>query len=667
MFFNGALMRKKNINPKIIVVTTPIRPEPTQFPPIGSLSIISALKKADFNNTHFYNIDLLRPDYDQVIAHILSEKPEILAISAVVSTAYQYTKKLSLDIKKVLPNITIILGGNLGASAEVLLQKTGIDFVCIGEGEITMVDFVNCWLETNCKADFENVNGLAFLNDDGNLIITPYAKSLEAHQVYDIDWSILEDLNHMKFFVRPSEDSDLLDITFSNHLKSTELQERAKTGVVLIASKGCVAKCTFCHRWDPGIRYIPVPILMKRVDYFIDKYNVGFIDFGDENFGSDHKWLAEFLKEIKKRDLIWRTSGIRVSTISLEWVKRMKDANCTSMYFGMESGSQRMLDVMGKVTTVEQNKNVVKWLPANGIDTCLQLILGMPGETPETIEETKEFANFYAQNSKKTDPNKLGLNFAQALPGTPLYEYARRKGLIGQSIEDEEKYLLQISDRDARDGETSINFTDFPRLLLDKWYFDLQNETRIAYIKKWGIQSYYDVIGETYGVQVLRKLQEISIKRDSGYFGYPQRAMEQIRAIKKSSSHQSGPVKDPDDGIPGSEKFGSSNIVDQFSLLFLFFQKDMINYIPIFYPRFFGKIRSLSVVISLMNSIKKYGVKYSVKVLLEYLTWKISEMFSLIKIQPMADYISLRRVVNKNLLPNISTDNPSMAKLRKGR
>ena len=92
-------MKSKN-NPKILIVTTPIRPAPTDFPPLGSLSVITALNKAGFHNTELYNIDYLRPEYSDVINDIKEKKPDILGISAVVSTAYEYSKKLSLDIKE---------------------------------------------------------------------------------------------------------------------------------------------------------------------------------------------------------------------------------------------------------------------------------------------------------------------------------------------------------------------------------------------------------------------------------------------------------------------------------------------------------------------------------------------------------------------------------------
>ena len=126
-------MESIKLSPSILIVTTPLRPVPTDFPPMGSLSVISALKKTGFDKTEFYNIDFLQPSFSDVLNYIENKKLDILGISAVVSTAYEYTKKLSLEIKKRLPNTTILMGGNLGASAEIILKKTGIDFICTSE------------------------------------------------------------------------------------------------------------------------------------------------------------------------------------------------------------------------------------------------------------------------------------------------------------------------------------------------------------------------------------------------------------------------------------------------------------------------------------------------------------------------------------------------------
>ena len=107
---------------------------------MGALTVITSLKQAGFTDTHFYNVDLFRSPFgkttsdDQVINYLTKEQPDILGISAVVSTGYAVAKKLSIAVKKFLPNTTILLGGNLGASAEVILHKTGVDYIYTGEG-----------------------------------------------------------------------------------------------------------------------------------------------------------------------------------------------------------------------------------------------------------------------------------------------------------------------------------------------------------------------------------------------------------------------------------------------------------------------------------------------------------------------------------------------------
>ena len=298
------IMDKKN--PKIIILTLPLREKTTYWPPLGSLSVITSLKKSGFENTQFYNLDLLRPKYEAILSYLESQKPDIIGISAVVSTSYEYTKKLSLDIKQILPDITILLGGNLGASAEVILKKTGIDFICSGEGDKTAVDFVHCWLNAKSKSAFNKVNGLAFLNDHSELVVTSYAENISASEVYDIDWSILEDLGQMDFYIQRRTSPTFVSL-FGNDSRSDEPHRKNKTVCVLVTSKGCVAKCSFCHRWDTGIRYIPVPIVMKRIDDFIKKYNIGFIQFGDENFGSDRKWLSIFPHPHRSiKNISWR-------------------------------------------------------------------------------------------------------------------------------------------------------------------------------------------------------------------------------------------------------------------------------------------------------------------------------------------------------------------------
>ena len=624
--------------PKIIIITLPLRGVPSHFPPIGSLSVITRLKRAGFTNTHLYNTDLIRPSFEKIIEYLKNEQPDILGISAVVSTSYEFTKKLSIATKEVLPNATILMGGNLGASAEIILKKTGVDYLCTGEGERTAVDFVNCWLTAEKKSDFKDVKGLAYLDESEGLVITPYPDPIPANEIYDIDWSILEDLGEMSYYVKKF-DSTIVENYFPKDPRKYEAHRLGKRFAMISASKGCVARCTFCHRWDKGIRYIPVPVVMERIDYMVEKHNVGFVSFGDENFGTDKKWLGQFLEEIKKRDLIWRVSGMRVNCINPEWIVEMKEAGCSTIMYGMESGSQKILDVMEKGTTAEQNRDTVKWMAENKMFTIIQLVIGMPGETPETIEESKRLTCHFVEQSPEIDPNSLSVNYAQALPGTPLYETARRKNFIGPTLEDEESYLLRISDRDARDGETHMNFTDFPKLYLEKWYFEICNQTRNAYINKWGIDQYWKTVLHSGRFKNLNEAQAVVSNQDTGYFANPAREKERIEIIEN--------LKRP--------------------TLWSLFRQNTISSAATFYPRFFWSFRSFSLLFIVPNIYRKYGVRQAVMLLWEYAVWHFFKLFGLRSTQKTMEYKSLRKLIRNKFFPDIATDNPVMEPLRKGR
>ena len=650
--------------PKILIVTTPIRPVPTNFPPIGSLSVIASLKKAGFEDTEFYNIDLLRPEYSKIIDHIKEVNPDILGISAVVSTAYEFTRKLSLDIKNLLPETTIVLGGNLGASAEILLRKTGVDFVCTGEGELTVVDFARAWVTAEDKSAYTSVQGLAFLDAEEKLIITPFPPPVPAEKVYDIDWSILEDLGQMNFFLVKKECSPMVDAVFSQDPRTHQPHRNEKTVFTLIGSKGCVARCTFCHRWDKGVRYIPVSVLMKRIDHLIRNYNLGFVDFGDENFGSDKKWLEHFLQEVKRRDLVWRVGGMRVNTLSLEWIGKMKDAGCLDIACGMESGSQKILDVMEKKTTAEQNRKAVKWMAEKEMRTTVQLVIGMPGESPETIEETCRFVSYFTEQSPKANPMQLSINFAQALPGTPLYEIARTKNQIGQTQDEEEKYLLKISDRDARDGKTYINFTDYPKLLLEKWHFEIQNRARRSYINKWGLKNYNKIIITSARFQPPKQEKPGSDKGDTGYYADPARSIESSEGENKvwnapASSHATDTVHEINESIKLTD-----NKAPSFMALI---KKRKFGDMAWFFPNVFWHARYFLILFVLVNSFRKFGKTYTLNMLFEYLQWRICDALSPQKSRTITEYISLRKLLKKKIFPDITSDNPIMANLRKGR
>lgn len=652
--------------PRIMIATTPIRPVPTEYPPFGSLSVIAALQKAGYEAVEFYDIDGVRPPYEEVLSHVCASRPDILGISAVVSTAYEFTKRLSLDVKRSLPDTTIVLGGNLAASAEILLRKTGVDFCVLGEGERAIVNFVRAYQSATQKSDFETVRGLIY-RDGERLVNTGYEDPIPKEEVYDIDWTVLERYSRIDNFIIPATESRLVQATFSNDPRAYEPRRRGKTVGTLVASKGCVARCTFCHRWDRGIRYIPVPVLMERLRYLVERYNIGFVTWGDENFGTDRRWLTEFCRQIKEFDVLWRVSGMRVNCISPEYLKMMKDAGCSAVYFGMETGSPAMLQIMEKNVKIEDNYNAIKWTLAEGLDTTIQLVLGMPGETPATIRETAEFVAYASRLERDKNPMDVSINYAQALPGTPLYEFARRRGLIGQTIGDEERYLLDISDRDASDEATTLNFTDWPRLTLESWRPLITMHAGRAYIEKFGKQAYrrqlvksrYFVKAPYFDSAEAEKQgpapgdgsdeRAANAAKHTGYFNVPKREIESSH-VSDTVRQRREPIKIEGDRLPG---FWQLLLTGKWRAIL------------IVYPMIFCRLRLFLPLMVIVYDLRHNGWRYVSRLVWEYVVFRAKRLAGW-KSAFALSYKSLRKIVNSEI-PQPPGDNPAMLPLRRGR
>ena len=162
----------------------------------------------------------------------------------------------------------------------------------------------------------------------------------------------------------------------------------------------------------------------------------------------------------------------------------MYDAGCSGLYYGFETGSPSILKVMEKNLELHHNLDAARWTHDAGIYTCYQLVLGMPGESSKTVGETIEMVKQITEFLPEPPYNYLSINYIQALPGTPVYEYARSTGLIESGIEGEEAYLNQISDINAADDTKFLNFTEYPYLICRSWRPRLLYEVTMHWYRK---------------------------------------------------------------------------------------------------------------------------------------------------------------------------------------
>jgi anaerobic magnesium-protoporphyrin IX monomethyl ester cyclase len=466
-----------------VICTTPIRPIPTNFPPLGSLAIIQSLQKIGIE-IEFYNIDYFRYNDAEIEKYFSENQFDFVGISAVVSTAYSFTKKLSSIIKKASPNTVQILGGNLAASAEVILKKTYVDFCVLGDGEIIIQELINALKINNFsvkdKSSFKKIKGITFL-EGSSFTSTGYAKALGGSEISFPDYKILEKDGSLNWFM--PTDANWTEMNDNKINKAGELKI-----ATAIATKGCVARCTFCHRWEKGFRAKSSGGFKEHLIHLKKEYGVGAIILGDENFGSDKEQTIEIVESLKELGLPWKSAGVRARTITPDLLKSWKSNNAVTIIYGIESGSQTMLDVMQKNVTVEMNSNALKWTSEAGLHTTLQLVIAMPGENDRTIRETGKFIvdhlKYLTPLSNGLPSNSISINYAQSLPGTPLYEYAIQNGFIKSSIDGEEDYLIAISDIDAYSTDHFINYTNQPLLKVLMWRYLLTGPADMFYIKE---------------------------------------------------------------------------------------------------------------------------------------------------------------------------------------
>jgi len=602
----------------VLFINTPNRTSPTDFPPYAILSLMSYLRKHDIDNVDFYNVDYHRPFTDKLMGIIKEKNPDILGISAVVSTSYAFTKELSLLVKREFPSILIIVGGNLAASAEILLRKTGIDFCVIGEGEKILLNLYNRY--SSVRKDFsqyKDIKGLVYVDHNNEVVNTGYELEIPKEELYDVDFRDLKETTSHFIFDLFDKNGKVTVSHFETDKRVYEPHRRNKKCLTFIVGKGCVAKCTFCHRWDKGIRHIPVDILMERLDELIEKYDIGFVSPQIEALGCDKKWLYQLCDELKKRDLLWYAGAVRAKSMTEDLINKMDESGCTSIIYGLETGSPKMLEVMEKRTTLEENIKAQELTIAKEYySTVLQFVIGMPGETPKTIQESSEFSQHCMTLSKHTNPHNLSINYVQALPGTPLYEFARRKGLIGPTMEEEEGYLIAVSDRNASDPIAAINFTEYPMILYWSWKYKIYLETLYRYIEKYGIGQYFKILNSKGDTPLL-----VLMRQDA---------------------------KDENKKKP--------------SLLKLILAKN-IRQMIIYYPVLFYRIRFLLPFMMLATRVKLLGRKKSWEYLKDYLLYLVKPKN---KEDPNIENKSLRKTVN-NDLKSLETDSAVMIPLRKGR
>lgn len=417
-------------------------------PPIHLLYIAQAIRRAghdaeivdlpyEFNQRpHDFSID----DDSGIDFALNGREFDMLGIGGVVSS-YAYAERLVKRCREVHPGKPIIIGGSLGQPLrDVWAANAPVEFMVESDGELVIDKLVQVY--PHDMDAVRKIPGLWYLGEDG--------------AYHGNEPELPENLDYIPFLDYDEVDIDYFVTTMGTWVRrvmggNSEYSENERF-FPLIMSRGCVYDCTFCFHFNRMHRKHSATYIADNIEYLQEKYGATSFNLLDDLTIIDKKWLHEVCDEIISRGLkvSFFSGGGKPSIVDKEILLKMREAGFKRLSYGIETGSQTILKIMNKRTTVEDNRNAVRLMQEVGMPFTVNIVFGMPGECERTMNETRDFlidldltsANYYAA-------------LATPYPGSPLFRWVLEKGLVT----DTHDYLLHIGGY----ADYRINMTEMPR------------------------------------------------------------------------------------------------------------------------------------------------------------------------------------------------------------
>ena len=475
------------------------------FSPLGALRVGTYAENMGCDDIEIYDVNSLRGTDEELIKNFKEINPTVVGLSAPLSQCYPNLRRIAKILRKLFPDIWIVTGGAIANSANVVLEKTDTDICVVGDGEIPFFKLLKYFKThpTNKNIDFNELSeipGLAYLDKNEKLKVTGNGEALSADEASGVHYPDYDRLagGLQKFkgngelihkFFGTIEDYEgfregLLEeqmypagIEFFNKYKGYKIGQ-------IMSAQGCVARCTFCQRYMKGYRPYKMTDFETHLIELKEKYNVRLLWLSDDNSLSNKKQGYEMARIIKKHGMSWTAGGVRANTCSFEDLKFYKEHGLLAIRFGIESGSQEILDIMEKKIKKEDSYNALLYCSELGISVATNMfLLGMPGETMKTVEETAEYSGKLRYMVGK-DWNVGDSVLAMSIPGTPLYEYSQQIGAIGKTVEEEEDYLLRTAEESNKDILNYVNKTDSTYKEVYYWTYFYRYSAKRHFVKE---------------------------------------------------------------------------------------------------------------------------------------------------------------------------------------
>ncbi len=334
--------------------------------PLGVVYIASLLEENGYK-VRIIDNSIMLWSMDKIVEETRDFNPDYIGLSS-TTIMIPYIMKLAKELKKVMPDIPLVVGGAGITVEKDILFKTDIDFGIYGEGEYTFLELISALDE---KKSYSNIKGLIIIAEKKINPPRPYLENLDELPLPSLNLLPME-----KYSISPDRFFD------------------SPVGTI-ISSRGCPYYCIFCDHtiFSRVYRGHSPERVVQEMKRLVDYFGVKHIAFEDDLFVYDKKRIIEICKLIKKKRLKvkWQCTA-RANLVDEELIKEMASAGCWMINIGVESGSQRILNLIKKGITIEQVKRAVRLMHKYKIKARGYFMINHPSETLEEMNASMDLA-----------------------------------------------------------------------------------------------------------------------------------------------------------------------------------------------------------------------------------------------------------------------------------
>lgn len=340
-----------------------------------------------------------------VVERVSSFRPDLVGISS-TTVAFHRSLELAHNLKMRFPNIPIALGGpHISSNVEHAMSYSEFDYGVVREGEATCQELIEA---LDGRREFESVLGLVFRRKD-ELVINPprpYIGNLDELPLPAYD--LIKDIS---LYTPPP--SNYKRIPVAN----------------IITSRGCPYQCTFCDKNTFGDLFRPrsTGSIVAEIAHLVHSFGAKEIAFVDDTFTVDKKRIYDLFATLDSQQLTFPwTCMAHINSVDLELLRFMRSKGCWHISFGIESGNPAILKHIRKNISLERARHIIHWCSELGIKTKGFFMVGHPGETEKTLQQTIHYALHLRLDDVVVTVNT-------PIPGSPQYKDVAKFGRLDES------------------------------------------------------------------------------------------------------------------------------------------------------------------------------------------------------------------------------------------